>query len=229
MSMSFLERELYDVPLAAEVLRMPVSTLRWWLEGGKRAGRHYEPVIRPEPTGSDAVTWGELVEARYLLGYRRELGVKLASLRRFIADVRGALNVPYPLAHQRPWVGEGRQVLVAAQKSSELPEELWAMWVADSGQILLTAPAESFLERVEFDGGDQAVRIRPVGPNSPIVIDPDIRFGSASVRGIPTEALADQVRAGDAIEMVAADFDLPLDDVIAALSYEKVSTTTAAA
>jgi uncharacterized protein (DUF433 family) len=222
MSISVLDRELYDVPLAAEVLRMSASTLQWWLEGGKRNGRRYEPVIRPEPTGSKAVRWGELVEARYLLGYRRELGVRLGSLRTFIGQVREALGVPYPLAHQRPWVGEGRKLLVTAQKSSGLPEELWAMWVAESGQIMLTAPAESFLERIEFDDGI-ATRLHPAGPESPIVIDPQVRFGTASVHGIPTEALADQVRAGDPIEMIAADFDLPLDDVIAALSYEKVA------
>ena len=225
MTISVLNRELYDVHLAAEVLHMAPSTLQWWLEGGKRGRRLYEPVIRPEPTGSKAVTWGELVEARYLLGYRRELGVKLGSLRTLIGDVRKALDVPYPLAHSRPWVGEGRRLLVTAQRSSHLPEELWAMWVAESGQILLTAPAESFLQRVEFDDGE-AARIRPGGTGSPIVIDPQVRFGSASVRGISTEALADQVRAGDPIEMVAVDFDLALDDVIAALSYEGVSRST---
>ncbi len=228
MSITVLDRELYDVPLAAEVLRMPASTLQWWLEGGRRAGGSYQPVIRPEPTGSATVTWGELVEARYLLGYRRELRVKLSALRGFITEVRDRLGVPYPLAHQRPWVGEGRRLMVAAQKSSDLPVELWTMWVADTGQILLTAPAESFLERVDFDG-DEAVRLRPAGAGSPVVIDPQIRFGAASVHGIPTEALADQVRAGDPIEMVAADFDLPLDDVIAALDYEKVSTARSAA
>ncbi len=65
MSISVLDRELYDIPLAASVLRVPASTLAWWLEGGKRNGRLYDPVIRPAPTGSKAVTWGEFVEARY--------------------------------------------------------------------------------------------------------------------------------------------------------------------
>ncbi len=228
MPISVLNRELYDVPLAAEVLRMPPSTLLWWLEGGERNGRSYDPLIRPEPTGSKIVTWGELVEARYLLAYRRNLGVSLGSLRRFSADARGALSVTYPLAHERPWVGEGRRLLVTAQRSSELPEDLWAMWVADSGQIMLTAPAESFLERIEFAGGE-VIRIHPLGSESSIVIDPLARFGSASISGIPTEAVAAQVRAGDSIEMVADDFDLPLDDVIAALGYEKVSAHSAVA
>jgi hypothetical protein len=93
----------------------------------------------------------ECREARYLLGYRRDLKVKLSGLRSWITDARENLDLLYPLAHERPWVGEGQRIFAAIQSSSGLPEELWAMWVADSGQILLTAPAESFLERVDFE------------------------------------------------------------------------------
>ena len=40
----------------------------------------YAPVIRPEPTGDDLVTWGEFVELGYLREYRRK-GVPLQRLR----------------------------------------------------------------------------------------------------------------------------------------------------
>ena len=227
MALTVLDRELYDVQLAATVLQMPPSTLQWWLEGGRRHGKSYAPVIREEPTGDNVVTWGELVEARYLLGYRRDLGVRLPALRSWIALAREKLGVPYPLAHQRPWVGSGRRILTDAQMSAGLPEELWAMWEAASGQILLTAPAESFLERVEFER-DEAVRIRPVGHQSPIVIDPLVRFGMATLKGIPTEAISEQVDGGDPIEVVADDFDLEVAEVVAALAYEKPLTVVAA-
>ena len=102
------------------------------------------------------------------------------------------------------------------------------MWVTSSGQILLTAPAESFLERIDFDQ-DEAVRIHPAGRESPIVIDPEVRFGIATVRGIPTEAIADQVEAGDPVESVAQDFGLDLGEVAAVLTYELLPTKTIAA
>ncbi len=101
------------------------------------------------------------------------------------------------------------------------------MWEAAGGQILLIATAESFLERVEFEG-DEAVRIRPVGHQSPIVIDPLVRFGMATLKGIPTEAISEQVDAGDPIEVVADDFDLDVAEVVAALAYEKPLTVVAA-
>lgn len=224
-----LDRQLYDEALAARVLRMSRSTLHWWLEGGERRGKWYDPVLRPEPTGSREVTWGELVEARYLREYRRKHQVQLWRLRTFIGYLRDELGVPYPLAHARPWIGPDRRLFVVAQDQASLPPELWVCVEPTSGVMLLTHTAEQFLERVEFGGEDgSAVRLWPQGKDSPVVIDPDVRFGEPSVRGIPTESLAEQVRGGDAIEAVAEDFGLDLDDLIAALGYEGIKHPRAA-
>jgi uncharacterized protein (DUF433 family) len=222
---SVLDRELYDEVLAAHVLRVPQSTLHWWLEGGVRRDRHYEPVLRSTPTGSRSVTWGEFVEARYLREYRKTLGVRLSSLREFIGYLRQDLGVPYPLAHARPWVGPGRHLFVSAQEQAGLPIDLWACVEPQTGITLLTHPAESFLERVEFDDDEDGVvvRLHPAGKESPVVIDPEVRFGSPMVSGIPTEALMEQIRGGDSIEVVASDFSLSLETVVAAISYENIT------
>jgi uncharacterized protein (DUF433 family) len=176
------------------------------------------------------VTWGEFVEARYLMAYRRDLGVKLGSLRRFIGYLREELGVPYPLAHAQPWVGANRRLLVNAQLQADLDLELWACYEPVSGTVLLTEPAQSFLERVEFDESNNqvVVKLRPAGPTSPVVIDPEHRFGSPTVSGIPTETLDEMVREGDSIESVADGYALSLDDVVAALDYERVRRSLAA-
>lgn len=230
MTLTILDRHLYDEQLAAQILGLPASTLHWWLEGGERRGRRYEPVLRREPTGAREVTWGELVEAQYLKAYRRDLGVKLLHLRAFISRLRDELGVPYPLAHVRPWVGPGRQLLWRAQEEARVEDELWACYETPSGQVLLTPPAQSFLERVEFSEDESGVAIRywPMGKDAHVAVDPEVRFGSPAVKGIPTEALAEQVRAGDSVESVAADFGLDLEDAIAALNYENLHRRHAA-
>jgi len=222
---SRLEVTLYEVSVAADVLRVPESTLRWWLEGGERRGRWYPPVLRPEPTGSSSVTWGELVEAGYLAGYRKGLRVKLWRLREFITFLREKLGVPYPLAVARPWVGPGRRLLLEAGERVELDPDLRPGLIEPAtGQAVLTGIAERFLARVEFEPPDspeaEVARIHPVGFTSPVVIDPEIRFGVPSVGGIPTEVLAEKVDAGEPIEAIASAYDLPLNSVIAALDYE---------
>lgn len=218
-----LDRELYDVSVAAAVLRVPPSTLRWWLEGGERRGRVYAPVLRVEPTGSSTVTWGEVVEAGYLTGYRKGLGVKLSHLRDFISDLRYALGVPYPLATARPWVGVGRKLLVQAA-SALSPDLAPALVEPRSGQTVLLPIAERFLARVEFEPkGPEgiATRIWPLGKSSPVVIDPNLRFGAPSVRGISTEVLVERLRAEEPIEGIAAAFDIDPLDVLAAINFER--------
>lgn len=66
MTIAILERPVTTVSEAARQLGIPPTTLRYWLEGTERDGRQYEPVLRAAPTGSPDVTWGEMVEARYL-------------------------------------------------------------------------------------------------------------------------------------------------------------------
>ena len=52
-------------------------------------------------------------------------------------------------------------------------------------------------------------------------------MASFVIDGIPTEELAELVGAGDSVEMVATNFDLHLEEVIAALGYESTPSPAA--
>ena len=47
-----LEREMYTEAAAARLLRVAPGTLHYWLEGGQRGDKVYQPVIRGTATGS---------------------------------------------------------------------------------------------------------------------------------------------------------------------------------
>lgn len=221
-----LDREMFTVGEAARLLRVPESTLRWWLEGRSYRGATYRPVIRPEPTSSSDVTWGEFVEAGLLRQYRTQ-GVKLAALRDFIDAARERFGIPYPLAHERPFVGPGQQLVQEIQDEVGLDAELCLVAVAN-GQLLLTPAADAFVTRVGWHH-DLAVTWRPHDdPRSPVRIDPERRFGRPSVHGVSTDVLWEQLEAGVEAAEVAADFDLDEADVRWAQAYE-ISARTAAA
>ena len=119
-TVTVLDQELYSKAEAARLLRVSQSTLNYWLEGGVRGGRTYQPVIRPEPRGRRApVSWAEFIEAALLRQYRRERQVPMAELRRFIDLLRERYGVPYPLADKRPYVNE-RQLVIEAQDQADL-------------------------------------------------------------------------------------------------------------
>jgi uncharacterized protein (DUF433 family) len=212
---SVLDRDVFSVPEAARHLRVPTSTLTWWLDG---RGRH-RPVIRPERTGRRVVTWAEFVEAGFLRQYRRQEAVPLRELRRFVERLRDDLGVPYPLAHAQPWVGEGKKLLLSAQEDAGLaPEFCLVAFVSD--QLVLTGPSDSFVHRVRFEN-DVAIAWRPHDDErSPVEMRPDVRFGRPAIKGISTEAIWEHIEADEGIDEVADQFDLTIEDVRWAVSYE---------
>ena len=90
-----------------------------------------------------------------------------------------------------------------------------------SGQLILTPLSEAFVQRVTW-ADDIAAGWRPHDdPKSPVRMDPEVRFGKPTIRGVSTEALWEHVEAGDDdIAALAEDFNLSITDVRWALAYE---------
>lgn len=222
MTISILDRPVTTIGEAARQLRIPRATLRNWLEGADRQGRRYEPVLRETPTGSAEVTWGEMVEARYLRAYRTQ--VPLQRLRPFIVALRREFGVPYPLAHFRPYVDATRRLVLRLQEEADLPDELWLVFAGADGQVRLNpAITNDFLARVEFDdeAGDAALRIYPHGKSSSVVIDPLVSSAAATVAGVRTAVLAERAEAfGETPDELAEEFGLTVTDVKAAIAFE---------
>ena len=85
---------------------------------------------------------------------------------------------------------------------------------------MLTPVADSFYNRVTWEG-DLAAAWRPHDdPHSPVVMRPGMRFGLPAIKGIKTEVLWEYEQAGETISDIAADFDLSEEDVRWALAYE---------
>lgn len=137
--------------------------MRHWLEGGEPQGFRYEPVLRAEPTGSNQVTWGEMVAARYLRAYRER--VPMQRLRPFIAALRSEFGALYPLAHFRPYVDENRSLVLRLQEEAGLRDDLWLVFQLRAGHLRINpAVVNEFLDRVEFAEGDggEVLRIHPM-------------------------------------------------------------------
>jgi uncharacterized protein (DUF433 family) len=216
---SVLDREMYTEAEAARLLRVAKSTLHYWLEGGERRGKTYQPIVRIEPRGAGRpVTWAEFVEAGFLRAYRRDHQVPMAELREFIDTLREKFGVPYPLADRRPFVA-GRQLVYDAQTAADLDAEFCLVAVANN-QLILTGPAQIFVDKVVWDGDVPAGWKPDQDLDSPVRIDPDLRFGRPAIRGITTEAIWEQADVGEEIQEIAETYRLSISDVRWALAYE---------
>lgn len=220
-----LDREMYTEARAARLLGVPPATLHYWLEGGRQGGRTYQPIIRTEPTRSRTVTWAEFVEAGLLRQYRRDHNIPMVELRGFISALRRRLGVPYPLAHATPFVS-GKDLVWAAQDEVGLDGEF--VLVAEArNQFILAPAAAEFFERVTWRN-DVAVSWRPADtPESPVVIDPDVRFGAPSVGGISTEILWEQYAGGEDEQELADTYGLSVKQVRWAIAFEAPQASAA--
>ncbi|TAK65404.1 MAG: DUF433 domain-containing protein [Dehalococcoidia bacterium] len=222
-----LDRRLYGIGQVDRLLALVPGTARRWIEGYRRAGRSYEPVIRAAPTHDEVVTWGEFVETRLLAEYR-SAGVPLIRMRPAIVRLREIFDTRYPLAHARPFISaEGRELVLKVQEEVDLEQPL-VLVVVRSGQVVLSHPATEFVNAVKFGSDETAISIRPLASIEQVVIDPLRQFGEPVVRSVPTENIAELVRAGDRLQMIAELYDLTVDEVEAAVRYELSRKTPAA-
>ncbi|MBA2609017.1 MAG: DUF433 domain-containing protein [Actinobacteria bacterium] len=226
-AISTLHRPVYGTVEAAGLLGLRPDKARAWLDGYERGGVHYAPVIRPESTGDDVVTWGEFVELGYLREYRRRK-VSLQRLRPVIEALRGEFDTPYPLATNKLFL-YGREIAFDLQQQSDIPTSL-AIVVSNGQTFALTDEANRFVRKVEFDpaaSGD-VLRLRPAGPTSPVVIDPLVRFGRPAIDGVATERLWELHDAGETIDAIAEGYDMTAEFVRAGVAYEEQLRSLAA-
>lgn len=220
MVVSLLDRALYSYADVDRLVGLHSGTARRWLEGYARAGRSYAPVLRPEPTGADSVTWGEMVEARLLSEYRSR-NVPIQRLRPAIERLRTEFG-PYPLAYARPFLDvDGRELVLFVQEQVGLERELQLV-VVRNGQLVLADTTERFQSAIEYEGG-VAGRLRPELRTPDVVMDPQRAFGQPAIRNVRTDSLAEDFRAGTSREDLADLYDLTAEQVDEAIRFELIA------
>lgn len=217
---SLLDRAIYAYADVDRLVGLRPGTARRWLEGYERAGKFYEPVLRPERSGSESVTWGEMVEARLLAEFRsREVPVQ--RLRPAVVELRKEFG-PYPLAHARPFLDvDGRELVRVVQEQVGLERQLQLV-VVRNGQLVLAATAERFSSAVEYVDGVVS-RLRPDARTPDVLMDPRRSFGQPAVRSVRTSALAEDFRAGTSREELADLYDLTETQIEEAIRYELIA------
>ena len=217
---TYQDRLRYSLSDAARYLQVHASTLRWWLEGGRRGDRVYPPVLREEPAGVSELTWYEFLEAGWLRENRGHM--PLRRLRPLIMSLREEFGVLNPLATVQPFVA-GRELVYRLQDELDIPQELWI--VAGSGQLVLTKQSQAFFKRVYFHpptGDAEAFTL--VKADAPVVLDPGRAFGIPTIRGVRAEILSELYEAGEPEELITeiyTDYRITATDIKTAVDFER--------
>lgn len=215
----------YSVTDAARYLRIPVVTLRSWLQGRsyatQKGQRTFEPLLQRPSLEHSQLSFTNLVEARVLRIIRETHQVKLDKVRRALDYMIQQFHTQHPLVLKK-FQTDGIDLFV--EQMDELVN------VSRSGQLAMRETLKHLLNRVEWDEQDVATRlfpfVHPEGDDTKILyIDPRISFGKPVIagKGIPTTSITDLYEAGDEIEDIAYEFDCTPEQVTAAIQFESLS------
>jgi len=223
---SLLHRPVYTYAQVDRLLKLSSGTARRWIQGYRRRGVNYRPVVRPGTIDSTWVVWGEYIEARLLSEWRDTDNVPMHNLRRIADSLRAETGLEFPLAyHQTLMQPLGREMVWRAQQDSELPDD-FATEVG-SGQIVWTAPVERFIEAATFqpDVTPEARRLiaeMDADDGFPhIKLNPRRRGGEPVVHGhnVRAATIAALVAAGEDPAEVARWYLMSEDQVDEAVRY----------
>ncbi|MDE2769555.1 MAG: DUF433 domain-containing protein [Bacteroidota bacterium] len=204
------EYPLYSRRDVSEALRMPYSTLYWWLRRN-----HRESLISVSPDDR-ALNFLQLSEAFAIAYMRRTLGISLPKIRQASEYLKNSLGIPYPLVN--PGIRVGTDVYFKNARDILLNASSY-------GQVESEELIGQYIDRLKFGEEDHLPDVVhlwiPGRERKGVQIDPRIRFGQPTVAGtgISVAVVQDRYEAGESAEDIAASYEISYARVEDALAY----------
>lgn len=230
MSATSAEDVRFTVPLytsaeTARYLDVRETTFRSWVKGYRREFPHRAPVegqplvtgLPPETRGGPSIPFIGLAEGMFLSALRKA-GVPLQQIRPALELVRTKIGVDHALASKRLYVA-GAQLLWEVSAEGEVDEEARHgardLIVLRNNQYVFRQVIEQYLRQITYDDTYARRVLLPGYEVARIAADPAINFGKPyfTQTGTPLYVVRDLLKAGESITDIAADFDLPVDQV----------------
>jgi len=227
---SLLDRPTYTYPQVDRLLELSKGTANRWLNGYRRTGKNYEPILRTERSATRWVTWGEFVETRLLANYRDVDEIPTLRMRKAVEFLRAELGVEYPLARGALYLQPfGRELLVKAQAMAELSDEF--VVVTATNQVTLAPWVHQLVEIADTGDNDlqDVMRLRVDTEFPDVHFDPRRRGGQPTVgeSNVLAATVAEFVSAGEPEAEVGNWYHLTPKQVDQAIRYTRIHAPAA--
>jgi len=214
-----LDRGLYTVPVAARLLGAKPEKVRAWVEGYGRSDA-LPILVRqfPRVGGKTVLGFLDLVESAFVRHFRG-LGFSPQTIRRLALKLREKHGSDHPFAMNKRFRDDGK--IIFEEIVTEDGERQLVNLMNDNFE-LVDVVNQSLFERI-FYVNDIAAAWRPLEGHDRVIIKPNICFGLPIVDDcqIPTATLFRSYLAEGEADEVALNFDVPVEDVIAAIRFER--------
>jgi uncharacterized protein (DUF433 family) len=200
------KKGIYTVQEAAWYARLPIATLRRWIEISDNNSQVFSSEYEDLEEGF--VSFLDFVQALAIRAIRNEKKIPLQRIREAVQSAEEEYNVKYPLARQHTTYLSGKEILIQLDGM----DDLVTISGKSKGQINMKKIIEYYLEDISFDAIGVAIQYRPI-PG--ILMDPKIRFGEPVIEGrnITAQSLWEAVESEGNFESVSELFDVEVEKV----------------
>jgi uncharacterized protein (DUF433 family) len=221
-SIAILGKGAYTVADASRLSRVSPTKIRRWLGGRSRWYRGEVVYDAPLwtaalPVIDDGLYLGfrDLIELRMVDRFRRQ-HLSMPYLRKVVVAAQELVGDSHPFSTSH-FKTDGRRLYLEMLSRTREPKLIEVL----SGQHVFHSIIAEGLEDVSFEDGVAALW-RPEAGRGEEALDPRRSFGQPILHryGVPTAAIARQVKAGRTPAQIATDFELDDRAVRAALTFE---------
>ena len=217
-----METPIYSVTEAAQYLRVPLNTLRYWVHGGDPV----PPLIRLASSEPSRLSFMNLLECYMLSSMRAIYDVRIPTVRKALTNLAKFVRHKHPLVEQA-FQTDRRDLFI---------EHLGSIVnLSKHEQILIPGVMELYLERIERDPKG-LLRLYPFvmerKQDEPrlIQINPAVGFGKPVISGtgISTAVVASRFNARESIEDLASEYGVTSSQIEEAIRWEQRTAAVAA-
>jgi len=212
----------FNRPGLPRASRMSRNTVTRWLRGyshGEDGSHRSEPLWKPDYQNDEdqiELSFRDLIELRFVKAFR-DLGIGLPTIRDCYRRAVDEIEDDRPFSTQR-FRTDGKTIFL---EITEKDHDGRMIDLKRRQQVFRTI-IEPSLRDLEFDASNVA-RWYPLGmKRRSVLIDPSRSFGRPIVQhGVPTEILAEAVKAEGSVEAVVSLYEVPKAEVRSALEFEQ--------
>jgi uncharacterized protein (DUF433 family) len=205
---------LYTQGEAVRILGLPQSTFNHWASGyTTTSGNRKEPFITVARAGRGyTVPFVGLAEAWIVRAFTKA-GVPVSRIRPALEQLRSQIPLQHALASDR-LVTDGAEILWDLRKRDASFDDN-RLVVVRNGQASFGEIVREHLKQVDYREGFIAQLRIPRAFGAEYTVDPQINFGQPTLTeyGVRVDDVLDRIAAGETIEAVAADYDIPAKTV----------------
>ena len=217
-----MEIPIYGVTEAAQYLRVPLATLRYWVHGGGSV----PPLIKLAGTEPHRLSFMNLLECYMLSSMRATYDVRIPKVRKALTNLAKYVRHEHPLVEQA-FQTDRRDLFI---------EHLGRVVnLSNHEQFLIPGVMELYLERIERDPKGLLklypfVMERKQDEPRLIQINPAVGFGKPVISGtgISTAVVTSRFNARESIEDLASEYGVTSRQIEEAIRWEQRTAAVAA-